>query len=284
MKLVTFGDSWVWGDELGDKILDENGNLVFNHNYNQYIHSNNIGGLVKSKYNFDKYENFAINGGSNTHILFQLTNYINSDSYNETDIILIGMTSPLRQYLHCNLTNQHIGSWPFWDLEQFLECSDSRYKNSDDFKEWWRINTNMFLNGHNDVMEYSKICLSLKALLKDHKKYIVWQSIDSKFWNLFENETNFDPVLFKKYTESGEESISRNFPLTKDKLNSLLKKETLDSQLWINIDEPCWMEWLIENYETNDVFIESGTHPNELGIKLWYEKILKKYLEKVLDN
>ena len=104
MKLVTFGDSWVWGDELEpNKKLTHDG-IEYDNNYNIYRHQNNIGGVINKNYNFDSYINYATNGGSNQHIIYDLMNYINSEDYNEEDLILVGLTSPMRNIIYSNIS------------------------------------------------------------------------------------------------------------------------------------------------------------------------------------
>ena len=86
MKLVTFGDSWVWGDELEPKKILTPDGVGYDHNYNIYRHENNIGGIVNKNHTFTEYINYATNGGSNQHIIYDLMNYINSDDYDENDM------------------------------------------------------------------------------------------------------------------------------------------------------------------------------------------------------
>jgi hypothetical protein len=288
MKLVTFGDSWVWGDELEPEYKKlSDGSYEYNPNYTEYRHKNNIGGVVNKNYKFDDYINFAKNGASNTHIVYQLIGYINSEYYSPDDLILIGLSSPMRDTFYCNLTKDTVGNWPSWDLKQFLEYADPLYKSSKTFKTWWEGHKLLNLSGHNDVMNYTSDCLSIKGLLKNHKKYIVWQSIDSKFWNHYDVETdggNWKKLHFIKNTEEGEETICDIGPLTKEDFNTTIKKDCDESQIWINVDEKCWREWLQENYKLEEFQVWSGNHPNLFGINIWFDKILRKYIDKILKT
>jgi len=273
MKLVTFGDSWVWGDEI------ENDSNHYNPNYSTFKHMNNIGGKIFSEYKLDDYLNLSINGGSNQHILYQLSNYILSDRYDKNDFIVIGLTSPMRQIIYSNLTKKYIGNWPNWNLETYLENTNDPLINSYMFKTWWESHVQMNINAHNDVLNYSQVCLSIKGLLSNHKKYIVWQSIDSKFWDVYQSEDIKKDGFFIR-----GEDLDLHYqkdPFDKYSLNSLLKNTTTEYQTWINIDESSWMDYLINNFEKDDVFVWSSMHPTINGVNYWFEYI-RKYIDKIL--
>ena len=126
--------------------------------------------------------------------------------------------------------------------------------------------------------------LCIKSLLSNHKKYLVWQSIDGNFWDY---EKDFIEVYLEKYHEKVDSSDLRdaqtdNFVLKKENLNKELKRGTSKSQRWINIDHIDWKSWLENNYKHKDVFVWSSNHPNEHGINLWYEMVLSKELSKII--
>lgn len=274
MKLVTFGDSWVWGDEIENQPND------YKPEYNEYKHTHNIGGIVSKNYDITEYYNLSINGASNQHIIYQLINYLNSDYYESTDVILIGLTSPMRTIIYSNAIDRYVGNWPNWNLESFLECTNDEKIHNNDFQNWWKYHVEFNINGHNDVLSYIQTCFTIKGLLKNHKNYIVWQSIDSKFWEVYDNE-DFKPVQFQIQLSGSENLYEKNQKITKEQINTLLKRETSETQIWINIDELSWMDWLEINYNRNDVFAWSSNHPKKEGVLEWFDNILKKYLDKI---
>jgi len=278
MKLVTFGDSWVWGDEL-----EPDNSAEYNQNYNEYRHLNNIGGVINRNYKFDDYINYATNGGSNQHILFDLMNYINSNDYNENDFILIGMTSPLRNIIFNNISKTPL-TWPGWDYNSYMDYCDDTLKNNKDFKNWWHSHVSINLNNRNDVLSYIQSCLSIKSLLINHKKYLVWQSIDGNFWNI---ESDFKEVYLEKYTTKSEnedmrELIDDVFIFNKNNFEKELNRGLLKTQVWINTSHIDWKSWLEQNFEHDDVFVWSSNHPNKKGIEMWYDFILQPHIKNIL--
>tara|TARA_B110000211_G_C14060385_1_gene545233 strand:- start:43 stop:849 length:807 start_codon:yes stop_codon:yes gene_type:complete len=267
MKLITFGDSWVWGDELLEK-----------NEYNNELHSKNIGGVVNNNHSFSDYINYATNGGSNQHIIYDLMNYINSEDYDEDDFIMIGMTSPLRNIIYNNISKTPV-TWPGWDYDSYISHCDDKLVGNNDFKNWWKSHVKINLNKRNDILSYTQSCLSIKALLSNHKKYLVWQSIDGNFW---EPENDFHEVYLEKYKKDVNSKIEDEFILKKENLNKELKRGTIDTQVWINIEHQDWKSWLEDNYKHDDVFVWSSNHPNKNGIELWYKKILSKIINKTL--
>jgi len=283
MKLVTFGDSWVWGDELEQKQILTPDGVRYDHNYNIYRHENNIGGIVNKNHTFTEYINYATNGGSNQHIIYDLMNYINSDDYDENDLILIGMTSPLRNIIYSNISKTPI-TWPGWDYDSYTSYCDTSLKENKDFEKWWKSNVKIHLNKRNDILNYAQACLSIKSLLTKHSKYLVWQSIDGNFW---EYEKDFEEVYLEKYKLNSKESdlkssCKNNFVFKKESLNKELKRGTSVQQIWINIEHQDWKSWLEDNYEHDDVFVWSSNHPNEKGITSWYDLVLSDKIKKII--
>lgn len=283
MKLVTFGDSWVWGDELEPKNILTPDGVEYDHNYNIYRHENNIGGIVNKNHTFTEYINYATNGGSNQHIIYDLMNYINSDDYDENDLVLIGMTSPLRNIIYSNISKTPI-TWPGWDYDSYTSYCDISLKGNKDFEKWWKSNVKIHLNKRNDILNYAQTCLSIKSLLTKHSKYLVWQSIDGNFWDY---EKDFEEVYLEKYKLNSEESdlktsCKNNFIFKKESLDKELKRGTSEKQIWINIEHQDWKSWLEDNYEHDDVFVWSSNHPNQKGITNWYDLVLSDKIKKII--
>ena len=265
MKLVAFGDSWVFGDELGDMS-------------NEYRNTFNIGGVINKHYKFEDYINYSVNGGSNDHIVSQLAYYLNSHLYNETDVIIIGLTSPLRK-LRFNNISKTTTVWPGWDYNSFNNYCHESLRDNSIFREWWRLNLIVDVNQRNDAFHYFETCMSIKGLLTNHKKYIVWQSIDDEIYKI---ENDFIE-LEAQYDKIGFETADYNTEIfDKAKVNKLLTKNLLETQVWINITEPVWLSWLKTNFNRYDVLVPTSDHPNEYGNQLWFDNILKKYLDKII--
>lgn len=285
MKLITFGDSWVWGDELEPKKTPTSDGIIYDHNYNTYRHENNIGGVVNKNHTFTDYINYATNGGSNQHIIYDLMNYINSDDYDVDDLILVGLTSPMRSITYNNISKTPL-TWPGWDYESFIQYCDSSLRNSKEFESWWKSNVKCNLNNRNDILNYTQSCLSIKSLLSNHNKYLVWQSIDGNFWK---TEEGFHEVYLEKYTTKSNESNleikdTENFILKKENLKKELNRGTSESQVWINLIHQDWKSWLEDNYKHDDVFVWSSNHPNKKGILNWYEMVLSERIKKIIDK
>lgn len=266
MKLVTFGDSWVWGDELGD-------------NSNQYRNTHNIGGLVNKDYTFSDYINYAQPGMSNTYIMTQILHYLNSDRYDKDDFLMIGLTSPNRRMEYNNIEKKPF-TYTGWDRSVHLHFTqDDDYRNDKEYKMWWKGNVKYGMNNRNDFLDYVKICFSIKGLLETHSKYLVWHSMDSKFMEETIND-DYEEIESKyefKQEDWGEPNLSVfNTRILDKNLN------TNPKQKWINFSEPVWLTYLQENFDMNEVGAPSSAHPNELGNLIWYNDILKKYIKEIL--
>lgn len=285
MKLITFGDSWVWGDELleeKESVPENNTSSTLSHEYNTFKHTNNIGGVVNKNHKFDDYINYATNGGSNQHIIYDLMNYINSEDYDENDFIMIGLTTPNRNIIYSNVSKTPL-TWPGWDYDSYMSYCDPSLPGNVDFENWWKSHIKVNSNKRNDILSYTQSCLSIKSLLSNHKKYLVWQSIDGDFWDY---EKDFGEVYLEKYTTKSTQSNliiddTRNFILKKENLKKELNRGTFESQIWINIEHKDWKSWLEDNYEHDDVFVWSSNHPNKDGVFAWYNCVLKEKISKI---
>lgn len=267
MKIVAFGDSWVWGDELSDDNVEKRESV-------------NITGLIRNHYNIETL-NFSVNGGSLDEILFQLMIYFESDLYNPNDLILIGLTSPVRYFHYNNILKSGL-RFPSWDYNSFKNWGDKKLTNQEDYKTWWNLNLKYNINGNNDILNYTKCVLSIKSLLSNYSnRYIVWQSIDGQMYDFIDK--TFEPLMFWYYNSNEQVHDEPCKVFDKFYLNKILNKGTTDKQVWLNIIEPSWKEWLENNHNNKDVFFKQNFHPNELGIKLWFEGFLKKYIDNNLD-
>jgi len=269
MDLVVFGDSWTHGDEL--QSYDT-----------QYRTKHNIGGLIYKDYKFNNYHNYSCNGGSQQHIILALINYLNSDNYHKDNLILIGLTSPMRKFRFNNILNR-VTNWTSWDYEESMLWTDDILRQSKEFKDWWKGEVISHVNFRNDLLDYFNSCITIKQLIKDHSKYIVWQSIEGDWYDNVEKDMDGCVIHYEnqnttqEYNSVGvDESV-----FNKSYVESLLNKDCTPQQIWINLSELSWHHWLKK--EEPRGLVESKMHPSEQGIKMWYNDILKKYIEKSLD-
>ena len=267
MDLIVFGDSWTYGDELiPDTPL--------------YRNSVNIGGLVYKNYTFKRYHNYSVNGASLQHIILQILTYLNSDNYSPDNLVLVGLTSPMRR-LRFNNINKQPTNWSTHDFNEFSNYGDTKIVNSPDFKKWWKSNLVCHVNVRNDLLNYFNACFSIKSLLSSHSKYIIWQSIDGGLYDKVEE--NFDEVISDYENEKSEYTIhhENNYFFDKSIVKKIINQDTLSSQIWLNFHKESWIDFL-HNSDKSSLFVKGGYHPSEKGIYLWYDEFLKKYIDKVL--
>lgn len=268
MNLIVFGDSWTYGDELiPDTPL--------------YRNSVNIGGLVFKDYSFKNYHNYSANGASLQHIILHILTYLNSEHYSPDNLIMVGLTSPMR-LLRFNNISKTPTNWSSHDYNEFTNYCDLSLKKSNEFKMWWETNIIFNVNVRNDLINYFNACFTIKSLLESHSKYIVWQSIDGGLYDKV--ETDFDKIYsdYENYKSETTHHTENDLFFNKNIIYNTLTKNLSDKQLWINLNEKSWMDWLIAKNDSN-LFVKDGNHPSELGIKLWYTDFIKKYIDKILD-
>jgi hypothetical protein len=266
MKLVTFGCSWMYGDELKELTPS-------------YRNSHNLGGVIYQRHNdiFSNYLNYAGNGASNERIVLQLLEYINSENYSKDDFLIVSLTSPLRRLDYINNLKIPL-TIPHWH-EMHLNSMNS----DTGFIEWFKLDTIYNLNSRNEIKRYVFNLLSIKNLIKGNK-HLVFQSIDnpSKVFDGVELESWFDvPVHFYSKDKDEEDVIPSVTLFDRKKLKKELTKNLSENQNWLDF-EFTWQDYLksLDNYIQyfpNDMCL----HPNEYGVKTWYNNIVKEYIEKL---
>ena len=268
MKLVTFGCSWIWGDELEPSTAE-------------YRNSVNIGGLINKDYKFDDYINYGNNGASNERIILQIMEYKKSKHYDVNDFILVGLSGTQRKLDYLNY-NKIPFTIPVW--HEMLIPNDMDDSN---FRKWF-LDTGAFLiNSRNDAVRYSVNIQTIKSLLSQHSKYIVFQSIDkiNKMYDSVEYDKWSEIRLHHDVNDETFENDSTIF-FDKEFLEKEIKSNLLDTQVWINFKEKSWFEYLEELHIADPLnfqpMVGFGQHPNEFGIKYWYDNVLKSYIEKIL--
>jgi len=268
MKLVTFGDSWVWGDELKSRDAE-------------YRSKVNIGGLINKDYEFESYINYANNGASNERIILQLMEYKNSKYYNENDFLVIGLSSLCRKLIYLNEIKKSF-TIPAWDYETHIKNNESTLSNQDGFESYMKSVLRFEVNDRNDLVRYSINLNALKSLLSSHKKYIVFQSIDipkKLFDYVNSNKKDWEDIHLHHDYNNKEQGEPSSIFFDKKNLIKEISSNLENTQKWINLSEDSWYTYLLENSESHITKLRS--HPTEIQTLDWYNKILKKYIDKL---
>ena len=129
-KIVGFGDSWVWGDELLDPDLQQRPNahpyMIQNKSYRE---QHCFLGLLAKHYNIEQ-ENFAIPGGS---LQSTIWNYVWWYQYETVPIddclVLVGITHPGRMSFYDPQTNLNAMSarWDKYVHSAWIDPQHSSY-------------------------------------------------------------------------------------------------------------------------------------------------------------
>ena len=95
-KIVGFGDSWIWGDELIDPALESHPRShPFLTENNSYRERNCFLGLLGEHYSVPV-ENYGIAGGSLQSAVWTFLWWLDHEPYPEQCLILVGHTDPAR--------------------------------------------------------------------------------------------------------------------------------------------------------------------------------------------
>ena len=271
MKLITFGCSWMAGDELGDLSP-------------KYRNTHNLGYQIYKDYSFDDYINYSGNGASNERILIQLIEYINSSDYCETDLLVVGLSALTRKLDYLNQFKASL-TIPHWDA---MHTNSLFFKDDIKFKKWFDSNGYFLLNSRNELKRYMTNCLSIKSAINTNP-CIVFQSIDN-INNVFNDKEEFEDVTIHRYSHlSNKETGSKSCPFIDKKIYSdLISKNLKESQIWLNIENDSWETFLRNLEDTSKppyyFASEVRTHPSEIGIELWYSEFIKKNIDKIFGS
>jgi len=113
-KIVGFGDSWMWGDELLDPALVNHPNahpvMVENTKYRE---SYCFLGLLGQHYGVPT-ENFGINGGSLQSTVWNYLWWLEHESVPQDSLVLVALTSAARHSFY-NPNHKHHENNPLWN-------------------------------------------------------------------------------------------------------------------------------------------------------------------------
>jgi hypothetical protein len=129
-KIVGFGDSWVWGDELLDPLLETHPQahpvLVENTAYRE---SNCFLGLIGKHYGVPT-ENFGIPGGSLQSTIWTLLWWLDHEPNPEECLVLVGLTNSHR-FTHYNPNHEVADNDAPWHRFVHSPWADSGSVSSD---------------------------------------------------------------------------------------------------------------------------------------------------------
>lgn len=266
MKLVTFGCSFIHGDEL---IPDTP----------SYTNKHNIGGVINSNYKFDDYINFGNNGASNDRIVLQIMEYINSNYYDKNDFILIGLSGLPRTLKYINKGRYPL-TIPNWSYDCHIKDTKHNITKYDDSKQWMDLVFKYEVNDRNDLVHYFLCCSTIKSLLSPIDKYLIFQSIDSPsdVYKSVNSEEKWNEVVIHHTTLNQTYTTESKLFFNESFIKKLLFENLKDTQLWENFSKLSYQSYI----NTNESYRCYGNHPNEIGAQKFFEKVLKKHIDKIL--
>lgn len=271
MKLVGCGDSWMWGCELVDPIIDpisieEQYNTnnkpqeVFNRHYVPenvaYRNKHRYQNLIANYFNFENVD-LSKSGVSNNFIARTLLNFLADNDYLSGEdtselLVIIGWTSPFR-------TNFY--------TDNELACFDllpnfKNYVTDKELYNFYEYYTKHFWSDNEVLLQYASTVYQTECILKTLKiKYQMHQGFfdNSHYVKLEDNEI--------------KNKLFGNIP---DKTLKLWN--SIDSKYFLNKNKSMYT-YLLDTKETN---IMLGSHPSVKGHKIISDYLIDHLKEHVL--
>lgn len=133
-RIVAFGDSWIYGDELLSKESLDAGLSINDPKNDEYRLSHVFGNLVAKHYDL-KFENRGHNAASLQSMMWEFEKWLSTDKAVNETMILVGLTAPERlswwkdssNYIHSiQLENNKDMPQDFFALNKYFRscCSD----------------------------------------------------------------------------------------------------------------------------------------------------------------
>ena len=267
MKLVTFGCSFVYGDELIP-------------NTPEYLNQHNIGGVINKNYNFDEYVNYGNNGASNDRIVLQLLEYITSDYYDVNDFIVVGLSGLPRNIKYLN-NGKYPLTIPHWSYIDHIRPSQHLVKDYEGCEDWMRLVFEFETNDRNDLVKYFLNISTIKSLLLQFKKHFVFQSMDdpSKVYDsVNKNKKDWGEIVIHHIYKNKEYKKNSDLFFNENLVKKIINNDLTKTQIWINFLKTSYQGFI----NTNDEYRKHGGHPSELGAEKYFEQILKNYIDKII--
>jgi hypothetical protein len=268
MKLVTFGCSFIEGDCISP-ISDST-----------YKNKHNIGGVINSNYKFSNYINYGNNGASNERIILQILEYINSKNFDLDDFLVIGLSSLTRSLKYLNNSNTAL-TIPTWDYKTHIKDTNHGLNEFDGVEEWMNSVLDFEENNRNHLVRYLTNCLSIKSLIKNHKKVLVFQSLDSPnlIYQMADENMNWSEILMNiNYGDLLEQKESDLF-FNKNFICNVITSDLLQTQKWISFEDKSYNDYIAQDTKMR---CRDGFHPSEYGARKYFEDVLKKYIDRII--
>lgn len=267
MKLVTFGCSFVYGDELQPSTP-------------KYLHQNNIGAVINKNYKFDDYINYGNNGASNDRIVLQILEYLNSKYYDFNDFIVVGLSGLPRNIKFLNIGKYPL-TIPHWSYLDHIKPSNHFVNEDVECQKWMDLVFKFEINNKNDLVRYFLNISTIKSLILPFEKHLVFQSIDAPFkvYESVEKEKKWWNEIVVHHTYQNKEYKKQsNLFFDETFIKKIINENLNDSQIWINFLKESYQDFI----NKNDNYKFHGGHPTELGAQKYFEKVLKYHIDKIL--
>jgi hypothetical protein len=271
MKLVGCGDSWMWGNELVDPVIDPvpifdqykinpNPQEVFmRHHVPENVafrYKHRYQNIIANTYNAEVID-LSLSGASNNLIARELLFFLSEEDYlkgRDTSelLILIGWTSPFRVTFYTGIEHEHFNLLP--NFKDYIEDKDLY-----NFYEYY---TKHFWSDSEVFLEYASTVYKTECILKKFNiKYQMHQAFFDNSHYLKLEDTEIKNKLFDK------------------NLNKGLK-------IWNNVDSKFFVDKNKSAYtyllETNEKDVMYRFHPNVKGHKILADYFIEHLREQVL--
>jgi hypothetical protein len=209
-KIVGFGDSWVWGDELIDPALESHPKCTPYLTENTlYREQNCFLGLLSQHYSVPV-ENYGIPGGSLQSAVWTFLWWLDHEEHPEDCLILVGHTDSSRfSYYDPNKVVAPIdpdwdrfvhSAWPGnsdWQslIQQQTVLTDCRQTQALRFQETVLLFDGVAARQGLDLVQFN---LAKPMRLVSHAKTMAWPDWSFSDWFLNELPATYSPATYRK--------------------------------------------------------------------------------------
>jgi hypothetical protein len=233
-KIVGFGDSWVWGDELLDPVLltrDKSAHPSWVQN-TAYRERHCFLGLLGEQYSVPT-ENFGIPGGSLQSTIWTFLWWLRNEPKPEDCLVLVGLTEGSRMSFY-NPNHKTYSNDPSWNRFVHSAWVHAGVEDGPVTREW----TDMI------------------------KRYMVLSESDPL------SMLNYEQAL---YFFDGI-AARRNIPMMQFHIMPADNQLDLPTEIWPGFSTTMWFRDHPNNQKRELIF--SGGHPNEIGHQMIADKLI----------